>query len=103
MKKRRVEGDMMKKCVKITITGHGTESSFHAHVQKYAQTFLIEGFLQNDIDGSIIIHACGFIEKLDSFIDVLYQGTSSFKITQLIAEPLIAVKDYRHAFRIIEN
>ncbi|MFA6526929.1 MAG: acylphosphatase [Candidatus Babeliales bacterium] len=93
----------MKKYLKIVITGQGKEHAFYELIQKYAHSSLIEGALLNENDGNIVIHACGTTEKLDAFIDKLYQGAPTYKVTDLIAEPLNTQKDYRNAFRIIEN
>lgn len=93
----------MKKCLKIVIIGQGKEHVFFAQVQKHAQAHTIEGALHNEDGGNIVIHACGTTEKLDAFIDNLYQGAPNYLVTDLVAEPVTTQKDYRNAFRIIEN
>lgn len=93
----------MKKCLKIVINGHGKAHAFYELIQKHAHNGSIEGALIDESDGNIIIHACGAIDKLDAFIDKLYQGAQSYAVNDIAAEPLTTQKDYRSTFRIIEN
>ncbi len=91
----------MRKCLKITITGKVQGVAYRATTQKHAHSLNIEGTVQNKEDGTVVIYACGPLENLDKFIDLLYKGTSDSKIDNLSAEPFVNEKDYRGVFRII--
>lgn len=93
----------MKKCLKIVIAGRGQEHAFYGLIQNHAQSCMVEGVLHNKEDGNIVVHACGTTEKLEAFIDKLYQGAANYTVTDLVAEPLQTPRDFRNSFRIIEN
>ncbi len=56
----------------IRIYGRVQGVGFRYHTQKIARFLNINGFVQNEPDGSVLIHAEG--ERLDDFIQWLYQG-----------------------------
>ena len=93
----------MKKCLKITVSGKLQGEAYLSYAQQQAQTLGIEGTLQKNTDGNVIIHASGTAENLDQFIDFLYKGTTKSQIADLIAEPYLNHKDFRGTFRVIEN
>ncbi len=56
----------------IRIYGRVQGVGFRYHTQKYARFLDVKGFVQNESDGSVLVHAEG--ERLDDFIQWLYQG-----------------------------
>ena len=56
----------------IRIYGRVQGVGFRYHTQKYARFLDVKGFVQNESDGSVLVHAEG--ERLDDFIQSLYQG-----------------------------
>ena len=95
------KGDRMaKRCLKIIVTGKVQGVSFRKFVKKEADGFSVQGTVQNNNNGSIVIHACGESEALDKFIDQLYKGPKS-KITEIKIETVPTTKDFRNVFRII--
>lgn len=91
----------MKQCLRIKIIGKVQDSTYRNFAQKHARLLGIEGTIQANESGGVIIHACGPSEKLDRLIDFLYKGTSSSQVEDLVVEPFINEKDFRGVFRII--
>ena len=92
----------MKQCVIITIQGKVQGVGYRKYAQKYAQQFSIEGIVQNCEDkNKVIIKACGQSADLDSFIDLLYKGTPTSRVDEILVEPLLQEKNFREVFRII--
>ncbi len=92
----------MKRCLRIKVTGKIQGVFYRRFAQKNAEKLGIEGTIQNLEDGkSVLILACGNSEKLDDFIDTLYEGSSKSKVENVSAEPLRPKKDFRGVFRII--
>lgn len=91
----------MRRCSRIVVKGKVQGVSFRDYVKRHAQKLNIEGTIQNESDGSVVISACGASEKIDLFVDYLYKGSPKSKIEAIIEEPLPATKDFRGIFRII--
>lgn len=91
----------MKRCVRIKVLGKVQGVFYREYVQDKAQKLQIGGTVQNSSDGSVLIYACGFSEKLDDLIDALYKGSSKSKVEDVIVEPLVPEKDFRGVFRVI--
>jgi acylphosphatase len=91
----------MKQSVKIVVKGVVQGVFYRVFAQKQAEQFGIEGTAQNSDNGSVVIYASGFSEKLDEFIDSLYQGSSKSTVQDVIVEPLLTKKDFRGVFRVI--
>lgn len=93
----------MKKCLKVTISVENIPKDFLKKViQKYANSFKVEGAAQLAADESIKIIACGKKEAVDDFLDILHKETAKFKLNDLLVEPFLKEKDYRGVFRVIE-
>ena len=91
----------MNRCLKMIITMDKWESSWNNDIQKQAKKFEIEGLMQLVGDNQLRIVVCGKSEKLDDFIDYLYDFflTINARVEEL--EPFIKERDYRGIFRII--
>jgi acylphosphatase len=83
------------------VTGKVQDVGFRHYVQKEAEALGIEGTVHNVDDGAVHILACGNSDKLDDLIDILYKGTRSSKVDNVLAEPLAQTKDFRGVFRVI--
>ena len=91
----------MRKCLKIKVMGNVQANAYRSYIQKIAKNHAVEGVVQVAEEDSILIYACGYSDKLDMFIDDLYNGNPEGGIKGLIAEPFIKEKDFRGVFRII--
>ncbi|MCK4651175.1 acylphosphatase [Candidatus Babeliales bacterium] len=91
----------MKRCVRIKVLGKVQGVFYRRFVQKNAEKIDIEGTIQNESDGGILVYACGLKEKLDDFIDILYKGSTQSKVSEVIVEPMSEKRDFRKVFRII--
>ena len=91
----------MKRCIKIVVTGKVQGVVYRDFIQENAEKLGVEGSVQNQEDGTVIIHACGFAEILDDFIDVLYQRSNKSLIEDVSVTPLNQEKKFRGVFRVI--
>jgi len=91
----------MKRCSKITVKGKIQGVSYRDFVKKHAQKLEIEGTVQNSDEGTVIINVCGSSDKLEDFIDLLYQGPPKAKVEEVREEPISHGRDFRGVFRII--
>ncbi len=91
----------MKRWVKISVYGTVQKVGYQDHVKKYADQFNIEGTVQNEADGSVLIYAVGLSTQLDNFIDYLYKGSSLSVVEEIAIEIAVGGRDFRGVFRVI--
>ncbi|MFH1644620.1 MAG: acylphosphatase [bacterium] len=91
----------MKRCIKIIVTGRVQGVFYRDFVRKNAEKLGVEGSVQNQEDGTVIIYACSFAEILDDFIDALYQGSNKSLVEDVSVTPLNMDKNFRGVFRVI--
>jgi len=91
----------MKRCVKIRIIGTVQGVGYRHFIQKNAEKLLLEGTIQNQSDGSVIVFVCGLQDKLDDLIDFIYQGSPKSKVEDVLIEPMQTERDFRGIFRVI--
>lgn len=91
----------MRKCIKIIVYGKVKNEAYQTFIQKQALVIGVEGTIKNNDDESVIIHACGTTENLDTLIDYVYKGASGSHVDDVHIEPFINEKDFRGVFRVI--
>ena len=91
----------MKRCVRIIVSGVVQGVFYRDFARESASKLGVEGSIQNQEDGSVIIFACGLAECLDDFIDLLYQGSSKSSVENVFVAPLSLNKEFRGVFRVI--
>ena len=91
----------MKRWVKITVFGNIQGVGYCEHVKKYADQFRIEGTVQPEERGSVLIYAVGVNDALDDFIDYIYQGSADSLVEEVAIEIAAPGRDFRGVFRII--
>lgn len=92
----------MTKCVKITFVGKPKHDFLETVIQKHARTLKVEGLAQKTEDGHFKLIACGDIEHIDSFVDMIHKESALSALHDIEIEPFLKDKDYRGVFRIIE-
>ena len=90
----------MNKCLKITLGEDVPEAFLRTFVQKHARSLELEGTAQV-VEGEGVIIVCGRKEEIDTLLDVLHKGTSSYRPEFIEVEPFLRDKDYRGVFRVI--
>lgn len=70
-------------CKKIKVTGRVQGVFFRAFTQKTAQDLQLNGFVQNQEDGSVLVFVCGEMEKLSLFIEALRKGPPAARVMDL--------------------
>ena len=93
---------MSVQCLKISFNVDAKKDFLEKFVQKNARQCHIEGIVQKLNGDSVVIYACAEPDNMDEFIDLLYEGSSKHKLTQIEIEPFFKDRDYRGVFRIIE-
>lgn len=91
----------MKKCVKITVFGKVQGVGYREYVKRHAQKCDVEGSIQNNEDGSVVIYAAGLPDNLDNLIDHIYQGSPTATVSEVAIEISQVARDFRGVFRII--
>ena len=91
----------MNRCLKMVIKADKWESRWSSDIQKQAKKLEIEGLMQALDDYQMRIMVCGKDEKLDDFIDYLYDFFISVDASIDELEPFIKERDYRGIFRVI--
>ncbi|MFA6038234.1 MAG: acylphosphatase [Legionellales bacterium] len=74
-------------CKKIKVTGRVQGVFFRAFTQKTAQDLQLNGWVQNQEDGSVLVFVCGEIDKLDLFINALRKGPPASRVMDLHIAP----------------
>ena len=70
----------------ITVTGVVQGVFFRASTQEKAQSLRIQGWVRNQSDGSVLIHAEGEPEALQKFLDWCHQGPPQAKVDEVTTE-----------------
>ncbi|MBU4387267.1 acylphosphatase [Candidatus Dependentiae bacterium] len=96
-----MKGCKMKRCVKIRVIGKVQAVGYRHFIQNQAEKLMIEGTIQNQHDGSVIIFVCGGQDKLDDLLDFIYQGSPKSKVDDVLIEPMQTERDFRGVFRVI--
>ena len=94
----------MNKCLKITLRGDLPKGFLQSYIQKHAKKLSLEGTVQilNGGEQVIRIIACGTKEDVDTFLDLIYKGSTQADLEEIVAEPFLKERDYRGVFRVIE-
>jgi len=93
----------MNKCVRISFNSKVPEGYLRSFVQKHARKLNLEGSAQVvGPDGRVRVEVCGTKENIDTFLDVIHKGTTSYRPGEVEVEPFLKEKDYRGVFRVIE-
>ena len=61
-------------CIKAIVSGRVQGVFYRESTRKKAVTLNVTGWVKNNPDGSVELHACGDEEKIKIFIDWLWQG-----------------------------
>jgi len=94
---------MKSRCMRITFDGDVPEGFLRSFVQKHARRLGLEGAAQFiGSEGHVRIDVCGDKESIDTFLDLIHKGSSSYQPDEVEVEPFLKDKDYRGVFRVIE-
>lgn len=92
----------MAKCLKINVSFEGDRQPFQENIASKAKELSLEGILEVVNENQIEISVCGTTEKIDDFIDFIYEEHLNVSAVVIDIEPFIKEKDFRLVFRIIE-
>ncbi len=91
----------MKRWVKIVVFGTVSGVGYCEHVKVHAEKCGVEGTVQHDQPGSVLIHAVGTSDALDNFIDYVYQGSPQSLVNEVAIQIAPPGRDYRGVFRVV--
>lgn len=78
----------MYKSVKIQVIGKVQGVYFRASTQKIAENLTIFGTVQNQADGSVLIHAQGAEDQMNQFLTWLNHGPEWARVDELVISPI---------------
>ncbi|HLD84343.1 MAG TPA: acylphosphatase [Coxiellaceae bacterium] len=70
-------------CIQARVLGKVQGVFYRDSARKKAQSLGIVGWVKNDNDGSVSLHACGDAEKIKQFIEWLHQGPLLAKVSHV--------------------
>ena len=93
----------MSQCLRITCIVGRARELLYSIVEQQAERLDLEGVILPCDDTSIRVVACGSKEKIEAFLDALYQSAADNKLSALEVEPFLKDRDYRGIFRVVED
>lgn len=91
----------MKRCLRMLVNVENWQSDWGLQIQKHAKKLEVEGLMQALDDHQLRIMICGESEKIDDFMDFLYDFFVTIEAQISDLEPFIKERDYRGIFRVI--
>jgi len=88
------------KCLKIKVLGRVQGVSFRTTAKRKAINLGLNGYVQNQSDGSVLIQAEGDSDNLDKFIDWCHEGSYHSRVKECIVEET-KLEDY-FDFKIVQ-
>ena len=76
-------GDM--KAVQARVTGQVQGVAFRWHTQERAQQLGVVGWVRNELDGSVLVHAEGEDDAVDALVEWCRHGPPSARVRDLAA------------------
>lgn len=70
-------------CIKAIISGRVQGVFYRENTRKKAMALNITGWVKNNADNTVELHACGDEEKIKIFIDWLWKGSLLAKVTNV--------------------
>lgn len=89
------------KSIKMTVSGRVQGVFFRASTKAVADQMGIKGFVKNQKDGTVLIHAEGEAIMMDSFIDWCKYGPDDARVDDVAMED-VEVKNYRN-FEVLKK
>jgi acylphosphatase len=83
------------KRIQATVHGRVQGVSFRYYTQREAQRLGLTGWVRNQPDGSVMTVAEGQDEPLQTFLQFLYHGPPSARVTQIDLEWFDATGEFR--------
>lgn len=94
-------GEIVKRSLKITVSGVVQNVGLREHIQQAAERLRLEGTAENTEDGKVVLYVAGESERLDSLIDSIYEGTKKASIDDVEIESNTSPRNFRGVFRLI--
>jgi len=85
----------------IRVFGKVQGVSYRYSTRLKANELGINGTVQNQVDGTVLIHASGTQDSIDSLIDWCHQGPEYAKVSRVIVEEIEALE--MNTFMIIRH
>lgn len=92
----------MNKCVLITALGDLTNEALQNFLNKEAHKGSLQGTAHSEGNDHIKIALFGAKDKVDQFVDNLYDHSAKLNLSDIEVEPFFKNKDFRGVFRILK-
>ena len=73
------------KAIQARVTGQVQGVAFRCHTQEQAQRLGVVGWVRNEVDGSVLVHAEGEDEAVDALVEWCRHGPPSARVRDLAA------------------
>jgi acylphosphatase len=77
----------MRTAMDLTVTGRVQGVSFRAYAEREAARLGVAGWVRNEPDGSVAIHAEGDDDAVEAFVRWTYDGPSLAQVDHVAARP----------------
>ncbi len=71
------------KAIQARVTGQVQGVAFRWHTQEQAQRLGVVGWVRNEVDGSVLEHAAGEDDAVDTLVEWCRQGPPSARVREL--------------------
>jgi len=73
------------KAIQARVTGQVQGVAFRWHAQEQAQRLGVAGWVRNEVDGSVLVHAEGEDDAVDALVEWCRHGPPSARVRDLTA------------------
>ncbi|MFC7725703.1 acylphosphatase [Nocardioides sp. GCM10028917] len=73
------------KAIQARVTGQVQGVAFRWHAQEQAQRLGVAGWVRNEVDGSVLVHAEGEDDAVDALVEWCRHGPPSARVRELAA------------------
>jgi len=91
----------MTQCLLITLSIGSAKGFLDNFIKKNAKALELEGVAHLIANDNVRIVVCGQSEKVDEFIDMLYEKTAKYNLDDIAIESFFKERDYRGVFRVV--
>lgn len=77
----------MDKAVEVVVTGRVQGVSFRWYAREQAQRLGVTGWVRNEPDGSVVLHAEGGIDAVDALVEWSRSGPGTARVRGVVVRP----------------
>jgi acylphosphatase len=97
-----VEKEEKMKCIRMVLLLPEKPKLDAELIQKLARKAEVEGVVQRSGPAHLRVIACGDVERIDAFVDMIHKEAARHDVEEIELESFLKDRDFRGVFRIIE-